>query len=82
VKPSDQFKARGLSGRYVIMGIKEDGSPWPGLATHSLSCYVPHQDRPEQYKYGPVPVEEVPKGSFPCGHCGGGAYRSWIAKER
>jgi len=82
LKPSDQFKARGLSGRYVVMIAYPDGTPVPDRAAHGLRCSILDEDWTVEpgsplfgTAYAPVPVEEVPDSSWPCRKCGGGAYR-------
>jgi hypothetical protein len=79
---SEQFRSRGLCGWYVVMGLTPGGRGVPGLAAHSTTCYVPHQDRSGDYPFGPVAVEEIPPGTQPCGHCGGGALPKWLAGQR
>ena len=87
--PSEQFKARGLSGRYVIMLAYPDGTPVSGRSTHGLGCTVLNESwevGADSYLAGtdfaPVPVEEVPATSEPCRKCGGGAYRLWMAQQQ
>jgi hypothetical protein len=85
--PSAQFRARGLSGWYVVMVVDHEGRPYPGVAAHSTRCYVPTQDHPigpdsPRGEFAAVPVEEVPADTKPCEHCGGGALKRWRAGKR
>jgi hypothetical protein len=86
-KPSEQFRARGLSGWYVIMVLDKQGRPIPGVRAHGASCTVMDHDYaigPDSPRgdFGPVPVEEVPAGTKPCHFCGGGSLKRWLAGDR
>ena len=70
-----QFRDRGLCGWFVIMACDKDGHPIRERRAHKVSsppCHILEQE----YRVGPdstvgdflpVPVEEVPADTRPCG---------------